>query len=293
MKIAIHGRNFNESARPYIESMFGELARRKIDVQLSAAFRSFLDEQNIQHRSHMVYGCPDELCDARLVVSMGGDGTLLETISHVGKRRIPVIGINVGRLGFLATVSPERISDMIEALENNQYKIDERTLVKVESNIDLFEGRNFGLNDFTITKTDTASMITVHTYLNDEFLNSYWADGLIISTPTGSTGYSLSCGGPVLVPHSQNFIITPVSPHNLNVRPLVVEDSSVIRLEVKSRSNNFLVSMDSRSRVVDEVTELTVSKADFTARLIKMRDDSFLDTLRSKLSWGLDMRNRL
>jgi NAD+ kinase len=134
-------------------------------------------------------------------------------------------------------------------------------------------------------------MITIHTYLNDEFLNSYWADGLIISTPTGSTGYSLSCGGPVLVPHSQNFIITPVSPHNLNVRPLVVEDSSVIRLEVKSRSNNFLVSMDSRSRVVDEVTELTVSKADFTARLIKMRDDSFLDTLRSKLSWGLDMRN--
>ncbi|MCF2445807.1 NAD kinase [Dyadobacter sp. CY345] len=293
MKIAIHGRNFTESARPYIESMFGELSRRKIDVQLSATFRSFLDEQNIQHCSHMVYGNPNELCDARFVVSMGGDGTLLETISHVGKRRIPVIGINVGRLGFLATVSPERISDMIEALENNQYKIDERTLVKVESNIDLFEGRNFGLNDFTITKTDTASMITVHTYLNDEFLNSYWADGLIISTPTGSTGYSLSCGGPVLVPHSQNFIITPVSPHNLNVRPLVVEDSSVIRLEVKSRSNNFLVSMDSRSRVVDEVTELTVSKADFTARLIKMRDDSFLDTLRSKLSWGLDMRNRL
>jgi len=291
MKIAIHGRNFNESARPYIESMFSELARRKIEVQLSEPFRSFLDKQCIQHFSNMVYGNPDELCNARMVVSMGGDGTLLETISHVGKRRIPVIGINVGRLGFLATVSPERISDMIEALENNQYKIDERTLVKVESNIDLFEGRNFGLNDFTITKTDTASMITVHTYLNDEFLNSYWADGVIISTPTGSTGYSLSCGGPVLVPHSQNFIITPVSPHNLNVRPLVVEDSSVIRLEVKSRSNNFLVSMDSRSRVVDEVTELTVSKADFTARLIKMRDDSFLDTLRSKLSWGLDMRN--
>ncbi|MDQ6480957.1 NAD kinase [Dyadobacter sp. LHD-138] len=291
MKIAIHGRNFNESARPYIESMFSELMRRHIEVQLSESFRSFLDNQGIQHYSHLVYDNPDALFDARLVVSMGGDGTLLETISHVGKRRIPVVGINVGRLGFLATVSPERISDMIEALENNQYKIDERTLVKVESNIDLFEGRNFGLNDFTITKTDTASMITVHTYLNDEFLNSYWADGLIISTPTGSTGYSLSCGGPVLVPHSQNFIITPVSPHNLNVRPLVVEDSSIIRLEVKSRSNNFLVSMDSRSRVVDEVTELTVSKADFTARLIKMRDDSFLDTLRSKLSWGLDMRN--
>jgi NAD+ kinase len=138
MKIAIHGRSFNESARPFIESMFSELARRKIDVQLSATFRSFLDSQGVQHFSNLVYGNPDELCDARLVASMGGDGTLLETISHVGKRRIPVIGINVGRLGFLATVSPERISDMIEALENNQYKIDERTLVKVESNIDLF-----------------------------------------------------------------------------------------------------------------------------------------------------------
>ncbi|WP_026629575.1 NAD kinase [Dyadobacter alkalitolerans] len=291
MKIAIHGRNFNESARPFIENMFNELSRRKVEVQLSKPFRNFLDQNGITHYSELVYEKPDELFDARLIVSMGGDGTLLETISHVGKRQIPAIGINVGRLGFLATVPPERITDMIQALENSQYRIDERTLVEIESNIDLFDGQNFGLNDFTITKTDTSSMITVHTYLNDEFLNSYWADGLIISTPTGSTGYSLSCGGPVLVPHSQNFIITPISPHNLNVRPLVVEDTAVIRLEVKSRSNNFLVSLDARSRVVDENTLLTVRKAGFIARLIKMHDDSFLNTLRSKLSWGLDMRN--
>ncbi|MCF2495737.1 NAD kinase [Dyadobacter chenhuakuii] len=291
MKIAIHGRNFNESARPFIENMFNELSRRKVEVQLSKPFRNFLDQNGITHYSELVYEKPDELFDARLIVSMGGDGTLLETISHVGKRQIPAIGINVGRLGFLATVPPERITDMIQALENNQYRIDERTLVEIESNIDLFDGQNFGLNDFTITKTDTSSMITVHTYLNDEFLNSYWADGLIISTPTGSTGYSLSCGGPVLVPHSQNFIITPISPHNLNVRPLVLEDTAVIRLEVKSRSNNFLVSLDARSRVVDENTLLTVRKAGFIARLIKMHDDSFLNTLRSKLSWGLDMRN--
>ncbi|TLV00030.1 NAD kinase [Dyadobacter luticola] len=291
MKIAIHGRNFNESARPFIENMFNELRTRKIEVQLSRPFRTFLDQTGISHYSHLVYEKPEELFDARLVVSMGGDGTLLETISHVGKRQIPAIGINVGRLGFLATVSPERIADMIAALESSQFRIDERTLVSIESNIDLFDGLNFGLNDFTITKTDTSSMITVHTYLNQEFLNSYWADGLIVSTPTGSTGYSLSCGGPVLVPHSQNFIITPISPHNLNVRPLVVEDTAVIRLEVKSRSNNFLVSLDARSRVVDENTQLTVRKADFTARLIKMKDDSFLNTLRSKLSWGLDMRN--
>ena len=291
MKIAIHGRNFNESARPFIENMFNELSRRKVEVQLSKPFRTFLDQNGITHYSELVYENPEQLFDARLIVSMGGVGTLLETISHVGKRQIPAIGINVGRLGFLATVPPERITDMISSLENNQYRIDERTLVEIESNIDLFDGQNFGLNDFTITKTDTSSMITVHTYLNDEFLNSYWADGLIVSTPTGSTGYSLSCGGPVLVPHSQNFIITPISPHNLNVRPLVVEDTAVIRLEVKSRSNNFLVSLDARSRVVDENTLLTVRKAGFVARLIKMRDDSFLNTLRNKLSWGLDMRN--
>jgi len=290
MKIAIHGRNFNESARPFIESMFNELASREIDVQLSKPFRTFLDQNNIQHKTTLVYDKPEELYDARLAVSMGGDGTLLETISHVGSRQIPTIGINVGRLGFLATVSPERISDMISALDNGQFRIDERTLVEID-NHDLFDGLNFGLNDFTITKTDSSSMITVHTYLNDEFLNSYWADGLIISTPTGSTGYSLSCGGPVLVPHSQNFIVTPISPHNLNVRPLVVEDTAVIRLEVKSRSNNFLVSLDARSRVVDENTLLTIRKAKFRARLIKMLDDSFLNTLRSKLSWGLDMRN--
>ncbi|QRR02739.1 NAD kinase [Dyadobacter sandarakinus] len=291
MKIAIHGRNFNESARPFIENMFNELLRRNIEVQLSKPFRDFLDKNGIPHYSNLVYGSPEELFEARLMVSMGGDGTLLETISHVGRRRIPAIGINVGRLGFLATVPPERISDMIIALENDEFRIDERTLVAVESNIDLFDGLNFGLNDFTITKTDTSSMITVHTYLNQEFLNSYWADGLIVSTPTGSTGYSLSCGGPVLVPHSQNFIVTPISPHNLNVRPLVVEDTAVIRLEVKSRSSNFLVSLDARSRIVDENTHLTVKKAGFTARLIKMLDDSFLNTLRSKLSWGLDMRN--
>jgi NAD+ kinase len=291
MKIAIHGRNFNESARPFIENMFSELTRRKVEVQLSKAFRNFLDQAGISHNTELVYDKPEELLDARLIVSMGGDGTLLETISHVGRRQIPAIGINVGRLGFLATVPPERITDMIAALENSQFRIDERTLVEIESNIDLFDGLNFGLNDFTITKTDTSSMITVHTYLNDEFLNSYWADGLIVSTPTGSTGYSLSCGGPVLVPHSQNFIVTPISPHNLNVRPLVVEDTAVIRLEVKSRSSNFLVSLDARSRIVDENTQLTVRKAGFIARLIKMKDDSFLNTLRSKLSWGLDMRN--
>jgi NAD+ kinase len=291
MKIAIHGRTFNESARPFVESLFNELSRKGIQVQLSRSLRTFLDENHIAHHATLVYEKPADLYDANWVMSMGGDGTLLETISHIGAREIPTIGVNMGRLGFLATVSPDKISEMLNVVVRGDYKIDERTLVELESNSNLFDGLNFGLNDFTITKTDTSSMITVHTYLNGEFLNSYWADGLIVSTPTGSTGYSLSCGGPVLVPHSQNFIITPISPHNLNVRPLVVEDNSVIKLEVKSRSSNFLVSLDARSTIVDEHTHLMIRKAKFKAHLIKMQDDSFLNTLRSKLSWGLDMRN--
>lgn len=210
----------------------------------------------------------------------------------VGPKQIPVIGVNVGRLGFLATVAPERIRDMIKALESGNYRIETRTILEAEANQkDIFNGVNFALNDIAITKTETSSMITVHSYLNGQFLNSYWADGLIVSTPTGSTGYSLSCGGPVLVPNSKNLIVTPVSPHNLNVRPLVVEDSAVLTLEVNSRSNNFLLSLDSRSGIVDVSTRLTVRKANFVARLIKMQDENFFDTLRSKLNWGLDMRN--
>ncbi|TDB59829.1 NAD kinase [Arundinibacter roseus] len=291
MKIAVHGRTFSESARPFIQAMFNDLRERNTEVQIFEPFRLFLDSMQVLHFSEKMYNTADELFDARLVVSMGGDGTLLEAVSLVGARQIPVVGINVGRLGFLATVPPERIPDMISALEEFKFRIDERSMVIIESDVDLFDGLNFGLNDFTITKTDTSSMITVHAYLNDEFLNSYWADGLIVSTPTGSTGYSLSCGGPVLVPHSQNFILTPVSPHNLNVRPLVVEDTSVLSFEVKSRSNNFMVSLDARSRVVDSSVRFTVRKAPFVARLIKMLDDDFFNTLRSKLSWGLDMRN--
>lgn len=291
MKIAVHGRTFSESARPFIQGMFDELHTRRIELQLFAPFREFLDLEGVTHGTTATYTSEKDLFDARLMVSLGGDGTLLEAVSLVGARQTAVIGINVGRLGFLATVPPERISDLIGALERGNYYIDERTMLVMEADRNIFDGQNFGLNDFTITKTDTSSMITVHAYLNDEFLNSYWADGLIVATPTGSTGYSLSCGGPVLVPHTQNFILTPVSPHNLNVRPLVLQDSSVLRFEVKSRSNTCMVSMDARSQVVDSSVKITVRKAPFAARLIKMTDDDFFNTLRSKLSWGLDMRN--
>jgi NAD+ kinase len=292
MRVVVHGKPFAEAAKPFIQGMFDEMSARKIGVLVSSGFHKVLTSSGITFTASKIFDNAVELEGARLVVSLGGDGTLLETVALIGARQIPVIGVNVGRLGFLATVAPERIKDMIAALETGNYRIETRTILEAEANkMEIFGGVNFALNDFAITKTDTSSMITVHSYLNGEFLNSYWADGLIVSTPTGSTGYSLSCGGPVLVPNSKSLIVTPVSPHNLNVRPLVVEDSAVLRFEVKSRSNNFLLSLDSRYQIVDESTQLLVRKASFVARLVKMHDDNFFDTLRSKLSWGLDMRN--
>ena len=291
MKIAIHGRTFQEAARPFVQSMFDTLRARDVEVQLSDTYRQFLDSAGVGHHSQLTYRSPQELFEADFAFSLGGDGTLLDVVSQVGPRQTPIVGINIGRLGFLATVSPGGLQFMLHALLNNKFTIDERSLVSVQADTALFEDIPFGLNDFTITRTQTSSMITVHTYLDGEFLNSYWADGLIISTPTGSTGYSLSCGGPVLLPQTNNFIITPISPHNLNVRPMVVMDSCKLSFEVESRSGNFMVALDSRSQTVDVGTKLHVQRERFSARLVKLSDDNFLNTLRSKLNWGFDVRN--
>ena len=291
MKIAIHGRTFQEAARPFVQSMFDTLAARGDEVQLSETYRQFLDSAGVIHNSQLTYHKPQELLDADFAFSLGGDGTLLDVVSHVGPREIPIVGINIGRLGFLATVSPGGIQFMLHALIHKKYTIDERSLVSVRADTDIFDGIPFGLNDFTITRTQSSSMITVHTYLDGEFLNSYWADGIIVSTPSGSTGYSLSCGGPVLLPQTKSFIITPISPHNLNVRPMVIMDSCKLTFEVESRSGNFLASLDSRSKTVDAATKLHVQREQFSARLVKLSDDNFLNTLRSKLNWGFDVRN--
>ena len=291
MKIAIHGRNFPESARPYIQSMFDELARRQAEVIISQDYRDYLDNAAVTHYSQATYTVEEGVLDADFIFSLGGDGTLLDAVTHVGARQIPIIGINIGRLGFLATVAPASVRLMIDALFNEQYSIDERSLVSVKSSQDIFGKLPFGLNDFTITRTQTSSMITVHAYLDGEFLNSYWADGIIISTPSGSTGYSLSCGGPVLLPQTNNLIITPISPHNLNVRPMIVMDSCQLAFEVESRSGNFLAALDSRSFTVETNVRISVQKEAFKARLVKLNDDNFLNTLRSKLNWGWDIRN--
>jgi NAD+ kinase len=215
----------------------------------------------------------------------------LETLTHIGAKELPILGLNTGRLGFLATLSPQDVSPALDQLIQGNYRIEERTLVGVQSEIELFEDKQFGLNEVGIMKTDTSSMIVIKAFVDGNYLNTYWADGLIVSTATGSTGYSLSVGGPLVMPSSDILIIAPMSPHNLNVRPLVVSSDSKLRFEVTSRSQNFLISIDSRSRVIDSKFAIEVQKAPFSAKIVKIPGDDFLTTLRSKLNWGLDVRN--
>lgn len=239
MKVAILGKPFTEALLPYIQKLFDELAARQTQITIVEYFKIYL--QNHIHLPAKVetFRRGDPLLGVDFVLSIGGDGTLLDTITYVGAKQIPIMGINTGRLGFLATVPFEQTSQAIEALYQGQYTLDERSLIRAETDSEIFDGINFGLNEFSILKTDTSTMIVVHTYIDGEYLNSYWADGLIVATPTGSTGYSLSCGGPVVLPQTNNFVISPVCPHNLNVRPLIVSDKSVLSFEIEGRSNKF------------------------------------------------------
>ncbi|TAE17297.1 MAG: NAD kinase [Bacteroidetes bacterium] len=291
MKIALHGRNFKPEAQPYIAQMLKQLQQRGAELSISKTFAEFLHPLELFPDDCHLYHTHEDLGNPDFFLSFGGDGTLLEAVTHVGERQTPIVGINTGRLGFLANTSPNELNAMIDCLYKGYYTFDDRLLISVISDEDIFEGINFGLNEFAITKRDTSSMIVVHTYLNGEYLNSYWADGLIVSTPTGSTGYALSCGGPVVMPQSNLFIVAPVSPHNLNVRPLIVADDSVISFSIEGRSKNFLVSLDSRSKVIDSSVQIAVRRERFKARLVKLQEHNFLNTLRHKLSWGLDTRN--
>jgi NAD+ kinase len=291
MKIALHAKAVNPEAIPYIQQVFDELSARGAELFISKNFQKHLQKWEHALPDTRLFARNDSLEGIDLIFSLGGDGTLLDTLTYVGPAEIPIVGINTGRLGFLATMPKDRIKDVMDALYHGYFGYDYRTLLHLDADQDLFEGKNFALNDFTILKKDTSSMIVVHTYIDGEFLNSYWADGLIVATPTGSTGYSLSCGGPLVLPQSHNFIVTPVSPHNLYVRPMVVSDNSVISFEIEGRSNHFLVSLDSRSRTVDAGVQMAVRKERFRAKLVKLSDYNFFDTLRQKLNWGLDNRN--
>lgn len=296
MKIAIHGRNFKDEIKPFVQTMFDTLAEKNIELQISESYQEFLNEVGIIHTATSFYSTQADLFDAQFVLSLGGDGTLLDAVTQVGDRETPILGINMGRLGFLATVSPDKIQESLAEVLAGNYSLDARTLVSIEARLndeplDIFNGLNFGLNELGIMKTDTSSMIVVKAYLDGQFLNAYWADGLIISTATGSTGYNLSVGGPLVIPSSDIFVISPMSPHNLNVRPLVISTDSFLEFEVESRSNTCLISLDARSKVIDSNTKIRMQREKFVANIIKLSDNNFINTLRSKLNWGFDIRN--
>jgi NAD+ kinase len=291
MKIAILGKPFDEALAPFLQALLDDLIRRQSEVIIVESFHTYLSQHMEVPAGITTFRRGDSLQGVRFVLSIGGDGTLLDTVTYVGSLQIPILGINTGRLGFLATIAPENIAPAIDSLFKGHFVLEDRSLIRVDTDPEAFGAINFGLNEFSILKRDTSSMIVVHTYIDGEYLNSYWADGLIVSTPTGSTGYSLSCGGPVMLPQTNNFIIAPVCPHNLNVRPLIVPDRSVISFEIEGRSNNFLLSLDSRSVTVEANVQIAVRRENFNARLVKLNHVNFLSTLRSKLNWGLDRRN--
>jgi NAD+ kinase len=225
------------------------------------------------------------------LISLGGDGTMLDAVTLVKDSGIPILGINFGRLGFLASISPDALQSAVEAIVNRTFVVDKRALIHLDSNEGLFGDTPFALNEFAIHKRDISPMIKIHTYINGEFLNTYWADGLIVSTPTGSTGYSMSCNGPILFPDAASFVITPVAPHNLNVRPIVIPDTNVVSFEIEGRADQFICALDARKEIVDKTVQLAIRKEQFCVNLVRLNENSFLSTLRTKLTWGLDKRN--
>jgi len=291
MKIGIHSRFFAQEKLVYFKTLVKQLQEMNAQLWITPSLVKHLESMNFRLENYVSLTHQKNLKGMDYMFSIGGDGTLLETVTYVKDSNVPILGVNLGTMGFLATISPKQISESLTKLFEKRYTIDTRTLIEVESNHQVFGKLNFGLNEVAILKRDTSSMITVHTHINGEYLTSYWADGLIISTPTGSTGYCLSVGGPVVSPDSNSFVIAPVSPHNLNMRPLVVSDSTVMSFEVEGRGKNFLISLDSRSKVVDGSIRLQVQKCPFSVQLIRLEGDNFFHTLKLKLNWGLDTRN--
>lgn len=292
MKIAIYSRGIKENQHQDILQLLDELSLNNVEpVFYQDFFNQFYSSIDLKSK-YSTFNSSSDLDDSiDCIMSLGGDGTLLDTVTFVKDSGIPVMGINYGRLGFLANIGREDLHIAVQALINRTFVLDKRTLIHLDADIPLFDGVHYALNEFTLHKKDSSPMIRIHTYLNGEFLNTYWADGLIVSTPTGSTGYSLSCNGPVVFPDSGSFVITPVSPHNLNIRPIVVPDNNIISFEVEGRTDGFLCTLDSRREIVTKEIQLAVRKEKFCINLIRLNENNFLQTLRNKLSWGLDKRN--
>lgn len=292
MKIALFGTTFSDNFNKYIQHLINKLEAEKIQICVEESFLEFIKEKLRFKNEIVTFKNHEELkIQADILFSIGGDGTLLKAASYVRDSNIPIMGINTGRLGFISSIAPDQIDEAINDLLKNNYKTDRRTLLTLTTSNNLFKNKNFALNEVAIVKKDTSSMVKIDAYVDNEFLNTYWADGLIVSTPTGSTGYSLSCGGPIIMPGTNNIIITPIAQHNLNVRPIVINDNSIIKLKVEDRDQLALVSLDSCSRAFDSSIELIIKKADFRITLIEPQGNSFTSTIRHKLMWGIDKRN--
>jgi NAD+ kinase len=293
MKVAIYGRVFKKENALFIQRLFDCLFQKDVAFITEEVFLAQCVNSGIKPRLTNTFTNQKELMSNEIdyMIVLGGDGTILDTMVYMYEKPIPILGINTGRLGFLAGDTSNDISKTIDNLLKGHFSIDYRSVLQLESSAKLFDGVNFALNDFVIHKKDSSSMITIHTYVNGEYLNSYWSDGLIISTPTGSTGYSLSCGGPILYPSANSVVITPIAPHNLNVRPMVISDEHVISFEIEGRSTSFLITLDSRSESITSTVQLAVKRAAFKFPLVRFNEDNYLNTLRSKLMWGHDNRN--
>jgi NAD+ kinase len=292
MQVAIYNRVFNIEDVPIFEQLLDSLQKRDATIILY---------HKLVHQLRNVVPIPDQVrifhsdldlpADTDFIISMGGDGTILDTACFVGNKNIPILGINLGNLGFLAGTASSEVEYAVDCLEKDKYIKDTRTLLRLQSNKEIFAEHPYALNDFCIQRKDSSALVKIHTYLNGEFLCTYWADGLIVSTPTGSTGYNLSCGGPILVPQTASFVITPVAPHNLNVRPLVISNTTVVSLEVEGRASQYLCTLDARSAFIDSSYSIGIRKEDFDITLVRLEGQNFLSTIRNKLYWGADKRN--
>ena len=290
MKAYVYGQKWKDKDDIYIRALLSKLDKEKIDYRLSSQLIAEAPADiEIKKGIEDHHGLEDFGPD--FIITLGGDGTILAAVTQVQEMETPILGINLGRLGFLASIAQQRIEQAIDLYVAGSYTVSERLMLALDSQPTIFGDNNFGLNDFTILKRDNSSMIVLHTYVDGDFLNSYWADGLIVSTPTGSTGYNLSCGGPIIFPTADNFILTPVAPHNLNVRPVVLSSDHTLTFKIEGRSENYLCTLDSRHEVISSEYELTIKKNSFKTRLIQLNEDNFMKTIRNKLNWGLDKRN--
>lgn len=293
MLVALYNRTFDEDDLPFFQRLLQLFEGHRIRLSVYKDFYERLTGAGISFaETPDFFTCNRDLPrNTSMLFSLGGDGTILDAVCHVGSSGIPIIGINLGRLGFLAAIPEEEVAQAVESLVRGSYTIEQRSLIHIDASVPLFGDTPYALNEFTMHRKDSSSMIKIHTYLNGEFLNTYWADGLIVATPTGSTGYSLSCGGPVVFPQASSFLITAVAPHNLNVRPIIVPDDNVISFEVEGRAEQFLATLDARTETITAGVQMAVRKESFKISLVRPDEHNFLKTIKQKLYWGADTRN--